>query len=178
MVSYELKMVRGSAERKRKKDEENECKKTGKPQRSNSSQEMSLSRKLRKKVEQSQEEQYLNGVKRKKRQTDTENDSTSSAVKADVDHNQNINVFNEKTPLNDDSGADIDRVSYNNVVECRLSQNLDSFQRDLIVNGLGHRQKVPQIRGFKTCAERSMNLVHCFQEMTLGNRCRLKLQKV
>ena len=58
------------------------------------------------------------------------------------------------------------------------SQKLDSFQRDLLSKGLYPRENVPQIKAFNTWAERSSNLVHYFQQMTLGNRCRLKLQKV
>ena len=70
------------------------------------------------------------------------------------------------------------RLSPMSSIDHCSSQKLDSFQRDILSKGLYPRENVPQIKVCKTWAERSSNLVHYFQQLTLGNRCRLKLQKV
>ena len=93
----------------------------------------------------------------------------------ETDSNRNHVFRNNANKLSD---RNLDkRLSPTCSIDDCSSQKLDSFQIDLS-KGLYPRENVLQIKAFKTLAERSSNLVHYFQQMTFGNRCRLKLQKV
>lgn len=144
---------------------------------------MTLSRKLRKKLDEAEDQTVGENVKRRKRNCRTHatvDTSTESQATDDVDGNQN-NIGSNGKPLKSsfmmkkmlketiDPGEKIDALS---------RTDLDPFQRELIISGLVERDTMPHIKGSDQCARRSRNMLHYLQQCTFGKRCTLHLRKV
>ena len=157
---------------------------------------MPLSRKLKRMLNDSKEQSLSNekeqlpsneNVKRR-RNCRTVDDNIKSKTKLSVDFNQNkVNKDNlakrgeQSSVSRTDSKTEICEeecnVTKNEINESQYS-NLDPFQREIIVSGLGKRDRVPEMKGYRGHWEKSNNMLHYFQQLTYGNRCRLELRKV
>ena len=141
---------------------------------------VTLSRKLRRKLNDSQEQSVDNEtMKRRKRNCKTPVDDTKTELSLDC--NQNTVRCGARSSKSDTTTEVLSNEQCNNTktdFDEKQLTNLDPFQRDLIVNGLGQRDKVPEIKGCNDCSKRAQNMLRYFQQFTYGNRCRLELRKV
>ena len=164
--------------------------------RNTNSRGMTLSRKLRKKLNDSKEgtdskkSQGSSHVKRRKRNYETVLKESDRTSEDEFDYNKNslklgserLETVTFKKLSNSKAGKEQNETDDIKTCSTKFADkslsNLDPFQRELAVNGLGQRDKVPEIKAYNMCAGKSKNILHFFQQFTFGNRCRLQLQKV
>ena len=146
-----------------------------------------MSRKLKKMLNESKEQIQSNeNVKRRKRNCRTPDDGIKSKTDLSLDCNRNNVNFTkhgvQSSVSEADSKTEILCEESHNVTKTKIDEkelkNLDPFQRELFVKGLGKRDRVPEIKGSRGHWGESQSMMHYFQQFAYGNRCRLELRKV
>ena len=135
-----------------------------------------MSRKLKKMLNDSKEQLLSKeNVKRRKRNCRTPDDDIHSKTDLSLDCNRNNVNFTKhgiKSSMSEaDSKTGLCEDSHNvtkTEIDEKELKNLDPFQRELIVKGLGKRDRVPEIKGSRGQWEKSQSMMHYFQQFAYG----------